>query len=100
MHLRVGAADQCTVIPGADVLADVAACHPGTQGFGDPLWQLSVAVFDRVVRQAPPSIHHKRFSDGICRAGLDAGGAAAAKAACWLVRLQLFSCEKMTDHHP
>ena len=37
-------------VPGADLLADVAAGNPGAEGIGDLLWKLFIAIFDGVVR--------------------------------------------------
>lgn len=73
------------LVPGADVLADVAACDPALEVAGDRRWNFLGLAFDRVVSDAAVGIDGEGFGDRSGGAGFDAAGAGAAVAAVGLV---------------
>src|SRR5262245_3015741 len=69
-------------VPGADILADVAA----EDVVSDPIAQLlgnRSALLDGQVSNAAPRIELPRRNDGLCRAGVDAASAATAPVRRW-----------------
>jgi hypothetical protein len=88
------------MVPGADLLADVAAGDPRAKGISDLIWELRISIFDGVKRDASAGIDDERFGDGICRTGIHAGFAATAKASGWFIRFKIQGGDQMADHHP
>ena len=100
MQFGILTARQPLMVPGANLLADVAAGDPRAEGISDLIRKLSVSIFDGVKSDASAGIDDERFGDGICRTGIHAGFAATAKAAGRFIRLEIHGGEQMADHHP
>ena len=64
-------------IPGAYILADIAAKHPVVK-LSLVRFRKLFLQFDREIGDAFTAINFVRFYDGISRAGIDAGGTASA----------------------
>ena len=79
MQFGIVTARQPLMVPGADLLADVAAGDPRAEGISDLIRKLSVSIFDGVKSDASAGIDDERFGDGICRTGIHAGFAATAE---------------------
>ncbi len=67
-------------VPGADVLADVAAEDPAVESIGERLADRTL-VLDRPVADAPPRVELVGTDEGVRRAGVEASGAGPAVAA-------------------
>ena len=100
MHIRIIAGWNHALVERADVLADVTSGDPGAHGFGHGCGQFWIAVFQGVKSDAAPRIHYKRFRDRTGWAGVDTGAALTASSFGWLISLELFRGDEMTDHHP
>ena len=88
------------MVPGADLLADVAAGDPRAEGISDLIRKLSVSIFDGVKSDASAGIDDERFSDGVCRTGIHASFAATAKTSSRFIGFEIQGGEQMADHHP
>jgi hypothetical protein len=64
-------------VPGADILAHIAAEHPITHQRCNG-WIDLAAVLDRQVGDAPATVEHARFGEGARGTGVEAACAAAA----------------------
>ena len=100
MHIRIIAGWDPPLVERADVLADVTSGDPGPHGFGHGGRQFWIAVFKSVKSDAAPCIHHKRFCNRTGWTGFDTGAALTAPCFGWLIGLELFCGDQMTDHHP
>ena len=100
LQLGVVTALQLLVVPGTDLLADVAAGDPGAEGISNPTWKLVFTIFDRVIRDASAGINDERFRDGVCRTGINTGPAATAETSGWLIRFKIQAGEQVADHQP
>ena len=88
------------MVPGADLLADVAAGDPRAKGISDLIWKFSVSIFDGVKSDASAGIDDERFGDGVCRTGIHASSAATAKTSGRFIGFEIQGGEQMADHHP
>lgn len=67
-----------SLVPGADILANVAPCYPALEMGGDRIRNLFGAVFDRVVGDAAVGIDDEGGADRLGGASVEAAGAGAA----------------------
>ena len=88
------------MVPGADLLADVAAGDPRAEGISDLIRKLSFSIFDGVKSDASTGIDDERFGDGVCRTGIDASSAATAETSSWFIGFEIQSGQQMANHHP
>ena len=100
MQFGIVTARQPLMVPGADLLADVAAGDPRAEGISDLIRKLNVSIFDGVKSDASAGIDDERFSDGVCRTGIHASFAATAKASSRFIGFEIQGGEQMADHHP
>ena len=88
------------MVPRTNVLANITTRDPRAQGRFDGIWKIGISVFDGVKRQASLGVYDERFADGVCGAGFDASDTASTKGFSWIIRLEWFRCEQVTNHHP
>ena len=79
LQFGIVTARQPLMVPGTDLLADVAAGDPRAKGISDLSRELSFSIFNGVKSDASAGIDDERFGDGICRTGIHAGFAATAE---------------------
>ena len=88
------------MVPGADLLADVAAGDPRAKGISDLTWKFSVSIFDGVKSDASAGIDDERFGDGVCRTGIHTSSAATAETSGRFIGFEIQGGEQMANHHP